>query len=89
MCWSATAPSVSHQPKRRGIITTSTKGEAKTKQKQSQLRTTQGVSIFETFRNLQPPTEKNGMVTALKSKAQELSFAFKSGNHTILLCRWL
>ena len=38
--------------------------------------------------NLQPPTEKNGMVTALKSKAQELGFAFKSGNHTILLCRW-
>ena len=35
------------------------------------------------------PTENNGMVTALKSKAQEVGFAFKSGNHTILLCWWL
>ena len=34
---------------------------------------------------LQPPTKKNGKVTALKSKAQELGFAFKSGNLTILL----
>ena len=38
---------------------------------------------------LQPPTKKNGKVTALKSKAQLLSFAFKSGNLTILLCWWL
>ena len=34
---------------------------------------------------LQPPTKKNGKVTTLKSKAQELGFAFKSGNLTILL----
>ena len=38
---------------------------------------------------LQPPTKKNGKVTALKSKAQELGFAFKSGNLTILLYQWL
>ena len=34
--------------------------------------------------SLQPPTKKNGMVTALKSKAQLLVH-----NHTILFCRWL
>ena len=34
-------------------------------------------------------TKKNGKVTALKSKAQLLSFAFKCGNLTILFCRWL
>ena len=39
--------------------------------------------------HLQPPTKKNGKVTTLKSRAQELGFAFKSGNLTILLCRWL
>ena len=38
---------------------------------------------------VQPPTKKNCMVTALKSKVQELGFAFKNGNHNVLLCGWL